>query len=70
MINGANAVEGDIPITRTKSLVQVIDKVLYPQKPYNLMQVLEENPHLTQISSFLALSGLNKELTSNKYMQT
>ena len=68
MINGANAVEGDIPIPRTRSLVQVIDKVLYPQKDVNLLEVLEENPHLTQISSFLALSGLQKEFTSNTFL--
>ena len=64
-MNGANAVDGDIPVPKSRGLIQVVDKVLYPQKQINLLQVLEENPHLTQISSFLALSGLQKELTSN-----
>ncbi|CAG2161791.1 unnamed protein product [Oppiella nova] len=65
VINGANVIDGDIQLPRSNNLIQVVDKVLYPQKDYNLLQVLEENPHLTQISSFLALSGLQKELTTN-----
>ncbi|XP_054163518.1 uncharacterized protein LOC128961320 [Oppia nitens] len=65
VVNGANVVDGDIQIPRSNNLIQVVDKVLYPQKSQNLLEVLEDNPHLTQISSFLALSGLDKELKGN-----
>jgi transforming growth factor-beta-induced protein len=65
VINGANVVNGDIPITNTNNLIHIIDRVLYPKQELNLLELMEQNPDLSQMLSFLTLSGLQNELTAN-----
>jgi hypothetical protein len=68
VINGANVVNGDIPITNTNNLIHIIDRVLYPKQELNLLELMEQNPDLSQMLSFLTLSGLQNELTG-KYLK-
>ncbi len=59
---------GDIPITNTNNLIHIIDRVLYPKQELNLLELMEQNPDLSQMLSFLTLSGLQNELTG-KYLK-
>ncbi len=59
---------GDIPITNTNNLIHIIDRVMYPKQELNLLELMEQNSHLSQMLSFLTLSGLQNELTG-KYLK-
>ncbi len=67
MINGANVINGDIKIGNTSNLVHIIDKAVFPQQESNLLELMEQSPQLSQMSSFLTLSGLQKDFTSTVY---
>jgi hypothetical protein len=41
---------------------------MYPKQELNLLELMEQNSHLSQMLSFLTLSGLQNELTG-KYLK-